>query len=180
MKTSRMLLVAVALLVPVPAIGQTLSPRFAGELIGTASMFQYPRDVDRKWRPAASARVRLVLLGWTHLELGYAKAWTREEQICLAGSICPESASNPSELHSATVGFQVQVRRWVPYVGFGAGRFSNEYFDSDTFVWYVGLQRELVNRVSVLGEYRRTRFDSYSGGHYWNKAWEIGVGVRYP
>jgi len=177
MKTLRTVLVAAPLLVSTPAFGQTLHPGVGGEVIGTASMFQYPRDVDRKWRPAAGARVRLVLLGWTHLELGYTKAWTREEQICLPESECPESASNPSELLSASVGFQFQVHEWVPYLGFGTGKFSNQYFDSGTSVWYVGLRRKVLDRLSILGEYRRTRFDSYSGRHYWNRAWEIGVGV---
>lgn len=177
MKTLRTVLVAAPLLVPTPAFGQTLHPGVGGEVIGTASMFQYPRDVDRKWRPAAGARVRLVLLGWTHLELGYTKAWTREEQICLPESECPESASNPSELLSASVGFQLQVHEWVPYLGFGTGKFSNQYCDSGTSVWYVGLRRKVLDRLSILGEYRRTRFDSYSGRHYWNRAWEIGVSV---
>ena len=138
--------------------------------------FPPPRGAGGEWVPAGTIEARALPREWFHLAISYTRTGSVEGVACPTESGCGiHPFWSQSGVLLAGVGVERAFEDWVPFSGIARGQFSNKRLDHSTWVWYVGVEKGLGERIGLLLEYRTIRVRWDSGDLGWNQ--DVGFGL---
>jgi hypothetical protein len=165
---------------------QTPDRVWMAEVMPSVAALNYDYLEDSEWHLAGTARLRLLLFNWVHIEVAFTSAKTRRSDYdCPPLISCDRSDPAPIDIWSGGIGLHRQRGLWMPSCGITKGRLWQHAGDVsgevDTWGWYAGIERRLRGPFSIGLEVRMNRGARVSSwdNHRWTKQIGVGVGVIF-